>query len=67
MEHKTGTLPGIMTEEEISRQGGKNKKKKDSGSSSRFIVWTNKLKKKFNAGCDTMLDLLEEDKDEKEE
>lgn len=67
MEHKTGTLPGIMTEEEISRQGGKSKKKKDSGSSSRFIVWTNKLKKKFNAGCDTMLDLLEEDKDEKEE
>ena len=65
-EHKTGTIPGLMTEDEITRKEDSDKKKKPSGSS-KLARWTKKITNKFNAGCDSMLDFLEDEKENKEE
>ena len=65
-EHKTGTIPGLITEDEITRKEDSDKKKKPSGSS-KLARWTRKITNKFNAGCDSMLDFLEDEKENKEE
>ena len=65
-EHKTGIIPGLITEDEITRKEDSDKKKKPSGSS-KLARWTRKITNKFNAGCDSMLDFLEDEKENKEE
>ena len=74
-EHKTGTLPGMMSEEEILEKENKEKEKeekkkkhKSGGITDKVFKWGRKFKDGFTDGCDNVLNLLHEsDNDNKEE
>ena len=74
-EHKTGTLPGMMSEEEILEKENKEKEKeekkkkhKSGGITDKVFKWGRKFKEGFTDGCDNVLNLLHEsDNDNKEE